>query len=512
MLDRSGQSPRRHDAAVMPAPRLGRFARALAALSVVASLGLFSARDADACGACYAQSSESTIVTDHRLAMSVTQDRTVLWDQIAYQGNPSEFAYVVPARPGTYLEPANESFFTALDVSTRPIIMQPQQSYGGYGGGSGGLGCACGAASSESTAFADKGSAPPAVQIVNQAVVGPYETVTLRSTDAGALETWLTQNGYAIPSASGPIIADYVAAKFDFIALRLRPGASVRQMQPIRIVAPGADPNLPLRMMSIGAGANLPVTFWVIGEGRYRAANFPNVKVDFEKLIWDFNQNRSNYQELSKAAMAAENGRGILTEYAGRPTIARTGQSAPQAGMTQNVGLGDAYAAACAQEGIRVVDAASAPSFLDSGADPDASSDPDAGNDPDAGDPDAGAEPDAGDPFRQDAGQNGGRDAGPVDSAVCDDLARALHGMSARDVWVTRLRASFPVQQLDGTLRLEADPTQAPVDNIHTARDIGTITQSRVSRTAPENRYGIYVTVAATAFIVSRMMRRRRGR
>src|SRR4051794_17520881 len=71
-------------------------------------------------GACFASSSESTIVNDPRMAPSISKEHTILWDSISYSGNPQEFAYGLPARPGTRLEPSKEAWFASLDASTRP--------------------------------------------------------------------------------------------------------------------------------------------------------------------------------------------------------------------------------------------------------------------------------------------------------------------------------------------------------------------------------------------------------
>jgi len=327
--------------------------------------------NATACGACFAAQSESTVVNDHRMALMLSKDHTILWDQISYSGNPKEFAYVIPAKPGTRLEPSTEAWFASLDASTRPIIMQPQpKGYGGgggdyyggddYGGGGGG-GC-CSSTTASAFGAAENAGSPSAadagaggalggrarepVEVVEQNVVGPYETVTLRANEPGALQKWLVANGYAIPEIAGAIIESYVSEKLDFIALRLRPGQDVRSMDPIRIVSPGADPSLPLRLMQIGAGAKIGITLWVISEGRYHTGNFPDAAIDFTKLIWDGAQQRSNYQELSQKAMATGEGRAFITDYADRPSVKITGAT-PQSGMLGNPGLGDAFFTTC---------------------------------------------------------------------------------------------------------------------------------------------------------------------
>ncbi|MBS2018421.1 MAG: DUF2330 domain-containing protein [Deltaproteobacteria bacterium] len=479
-------------------------------------------READACGACYSSSSESTVVQDHRMAFSIGKQQTVLWDSISYSGNPKEFAYVLPVKPGARLEPSNEAFFTALDASTRPIIMGPQPQGGGgggYGGGrypndvtygeSGGgccsssattssdLNAGASAGSSGGAGFADSG-APP-VAVVDQATVGPYETVTVRSTEPEALETWLRDHGYAIPQESSAIIAAYVTEKYDFIAMRLQPGKDVRAMQPIRIVTPGTDLSMPLRLMQIGAGAKLGITMYIIGEGRYRTTGFPDVPIDFSKLIWDYGQNRSNYQELSLAAMAKENGRAFITEYSDQPSF--DPNATARVGMTSNTGLLAAYAQACENWGVK------RPPLPEAGPDAtsDASVDPDASDDG-GSDPDASTDPDAGD-----------TDAGPIDAGpprevktYCDDLDVAFEGMPMNARWVTRVRANLPKASLADTLRFEAHPSQTKFDNIHQTVNTGSIPPAQIARMRASRTHGTWGLIAVSVFVLTRILRRRR--
>jgi hypothetical protein len=503
--------------------------------------------EAAACGACYANQSESTIVNDHRMALKLSQNVTVLWDQIAYSGNPTEFAYVIPARPGTRLEVSNDGWFAALDASTRPIIMAPQNGGGGgggWGGGGGGRptsgqttrssggggseGCCSGG--SDSAMFAESGpswgedgasmsggsssggnaapeeAAADPVQILSQSVVGPYETVTLRSEDPEALFSWLQGNGFAIPDESKPIVEDYVTAGLDFIAMRMRPSPTqqTRAMEPIRILSPGADPTLPLRMMRIGSGANLGVTLFVIGEARYQAKTFPNVDVDVSKIIWDYSRNKSNYIELSKAAMTSGEGRGWLTEYAQQPTLYVTG-SVGQSGMIGNPGLADAYDSTCPSHTKYVAPDAStsfdASTTFDSGTGADASSEGGAASD--GGSADAATS------------DGGSTDAGPPPPPLpprtrtlqCDDLDLALEDLSQPDVWLTRMRAFLPNAAMDQPLVLEPVPGNGLVDNVHYATTSGTVS----ARIAPsKGTRGTWVLIAGAALAVHAIIRRRR--
>jgi hypothetical protein len=503
-----GQSKKRTDTAVMV--RVG-----LTSLALLAAV--LPPKDADACGACYASNNESTVVNDHRMVLSISKQRTILWDQIQYSGNPSNFAYVLPAKPGTRLEPSNDAWFAALDASTRPLIMPPPSSGGGFGGGGDESGGGCCASSFDSLSAANGRSAgaesPPRVQVVEQAVVGPYETVTLRSTDPEALQKWLVDHDYAIPAISGPIISQYVQNGFDFIALRMQPSQEQRQIEPIRIVAPGADPSLPLRLMQIGGGPKIGLTLYVIGEGRYHTKNFPEGPPAIDKLIWDYSQSRSNYQELSLRKMEEADGRTFITEYAKKPDFSESGAALPVPGtsMTGNPGLGAAYIQAC---GPQVPPRPLPP--LEPLPDGGSNNGGDGGLPlGDGGDVDAGLLADAGD-----GGSNNGGDGekkpdagkGPANrQAICDDLNAAIDGMVQSDVWITRMRGNLPNAALADTMILEPAPQQLPVENVYQTTKNGSVTQARISPSrAPGWKHGTYALIAFTAFVLGRLLRKKR--
>jgi hypothetical protein len=115
------------------------------------------------------------------------------------------------------------------------------------------------------------------------------------------------------------VVTAYVNAGFNFLALKLVPGVGVDSMRPIRITTPGAGATLPLRMVAAGTGAVTPITLWVVGEGRYEPQNFPSFEIRNEELVWDWDQERSNYVDLKQVGFEATDGAGWLIE-AGEPT------------------------------------------------------------------------------------------------------------------------------------------------------------------------------------------------
>lgn len=288
--------------------------RSLALLfPVTAALTLATyAPDADACGGCFVQQSESTQVTGHRMVLSVSSQSTTLWDQITYSGAPESFAWVLPIKGTVDIELSSDALFQALEdltavtVSSPTLQCPPPPDCGGdfaSAGGSTGAG----------TPDEDGG-----VEVLAEEVVGPYETVQLATDDPNALDAWLASHNYAVPAEIAPTLAAYVAEGFNFLALKLVPGQGVDSMRPIRVTTPGAGSELPLRMVAAGTGATTPISLWVMAEGRYEPQNFPSFEIAADKLVWNWDTASSNYKDLRAAGFDATGGVGWLLE-AGEP-------------------------------------------------------------------------------------------------------------------------------------------------------------------------------------------------
>ncbi len=283
--------------------------RAATALSLITTaLWLAEPRRAEACGGCFAAPSQTiSAVESHRMVVSLSPQRSILWDQIAYSGNPSDFVWVLPVPSAdATVEIADGKFFDELDLLTAPVVRPkttpPTRPCFGC--------CSAGAA-------ADGLAEPEDVTVYNEAVVGPYETVTIGSQDADALQNWLTEHGYNVDPSSLPTIMHYVHAGSVFVVLRLAPGQGVQAMQPVRVSYPGYMATFPLKMVKVGAGVQLSLSLWVFAEQRYEAYNYENALIDREFLVWDWNTGSSNYDDAFEATIQARGGRAWITEFAG---------------------------------------------------------------------------------------------------------------------------------------------------------------------------------------------------
>jgi hypothetical protein len=428
-----------------------------------ASLGLLTApRDAQACGACLVPPGENTTVTAHRMALSISPEQTVLWDQIQYDGDAEEFAWVLPVKPGAYVQISTDAWFEALDAATTATAFAPSVDCGGGVNGPG-----CGSSNDSlraATALGDEesggtGGQPGSnVTVVHRGTVGPFDTVTLSTETPGVLNDWLNGAGYAVDPETQPVIDAYVAEGFDFIALRLQPGKDVKAMKPVRVVSPGASPTLPLRMVAIGTGANVALTLFVISEGRWQAKNFSNAVLPADLLSWDFQTQSSNYGEMREKILTQNAGKTWLTSFAFQGALLGQLEASLFMGGIRTYGqnFADRIATAYVQQGLTNGEAEvgdctaafanAAPSTM-MVANPCPMGAP--LNDPSCGSVSAGQ-----------------IDARTLACGALDDVAVSLVGLHPADVWLTRLEANLPRAALAEDLLVEPAGNQQSVDNM----------------------------------------------
>ena len=259
--------------------------------------------------------------------------------------------------------------------------------------------------------------------VIKQENVGPYATVQLQSTDPAALNNWLAQNGFNVPSDVTPIIDQYVTEGFNFLAMKLLPNQGVQAMRPVRVTSTGASLSLPLRMAAIGTGATVGITIWVVSEGRYEPQNFPFFKIDDSALVWDWKTNSSNYTTLRAANEAALGGKGWEIESSIDLNEQLISGVVLSGGLYfGNGGFGGTPPPANASNDYLPV-----------------------------GDPDAGA------------------DGGPSETAEqvrADDIAALFAGMAGPTVRVTRMRSDISHAAMTSDFVLQASADQAELSNI----------------------------------------------
>jgi hypothetical protein len=320
-------------------------------------------RPAQACGGCFVPPENNTVVTDHRMILSVGQGQSTLYDQIRYQGAPESFAWVLPISGEAQVGLSADVVFSVLDSFTQVGVVAPPRNCPAPPSD-----CARNFPQASPGAASGDGGLADGVTVTKREVVGPYETVQLQATNPEALNQWLAANKFSIPEDVKPVVAQYVRENFNFLALKLRPSASVQSMRPVRVTSKGPSIVLPLRMVAAGAGASVGITLFTMAEGRYEPQNFPFFQIAAEDVSWDWTgtapttgpatssttDGQSNFRDVRKSKSDAFGGRAWEVESS---LEVRTGAfpvpAAPFGGATPEP---SASAAGYTQEGTKIPD------------------------------------------------------------------------------------------------------------------------------------------------------------
>jgi hypothetical protein len=114
------------------------------------------------------------------------------------------------------------------------------------------------------------------VSILDRKIVGVFETTTIASHDAKALQTWLSQNGYAVPANAEPVIASYVRDGWVFVATKVRrdkPDNETSTPHPLSFTFKTDKPVYPMRLTGVD-DEPLSVELYVFGPDRAEASHF----------------------------------------------------------------------------------------------------------------------------------------------------------------------------------------------------------------------------------------------
>jgi hypothetical protein len=114
------------------------------------------------------------------------------------------------------------------------------------------------------------------VSVLDHKLVGIFETTTIASHDAKALQTWLSENGFAVPTNAEPVIASYVKDGWVFVAAKIRrdtPENETSTPHPLSFTFKTDKPVYPMRLTGVD-NDRLSVELYVFGPARAEAPHF----------------------------------------------------------------------------------------------------------------------------------------------------------------------------------------------------------------------------------------------
>jgi len=118
-------------------------------------------------------------------------------------------------------------------------------------------------------------ASPESVSILERKIVGIFETTTIASPDANALQIWLTENGYALPTNAAPVIASYAKAGWVFVASKIHrenDAPASNTPHPLSFTFKTRQPVYPMRLTGL-SDHPLKLDLYVLGDTSATAAH-----------------------------------------------------------------------------------------------------------------------------------------------------------------------------------------------------------------------------------------------
>jgi hypothetical protein len=216
-------------------------------------------------------------------------DRNVISIMNDYDGEPSEFALVVPV-PVTLrkdqIHVGDRELFTHLDSYSAPRLVEyydpdpcPRQMPLMEGSAPGVGGAMFTAAKSRSNIADSLG-----VTIEARYTVGEYDIEILSATQSQGLETYLQQSGYRIPLGAHRALQPYIRQNLKFFVARVnlkeQARAGLSYLRPIQFAFESPRFMLPIRLGMINAqGPQDLIIYMLTPNGRVETTNYRSVRL-----------------------------------------------------------------------------------------------------------------------------------------------------------------------------------------------------------------------------------------
>ncbi len=282
----------------------------IAALALTPLIALAAPATALACGGLFCDTSQPVNQSAERILFGFDGQTLRMHVQIAYQGPPTEFGWLLPAPDDVEVDQSSEELFQLLDRSFAPrFILQTE------------FGAGCDDWLNDRADF-DSAPAPNAggggeegVQVLSREAVGPFDVAKLRVEGVSDLRDWLDANGYQIPEATDEKLAPYVDRGAAFVAVKLLPGRDAGDISPLRLSFTASNPAIPIVPTSVAAEPDMGIIVHVLGGSRAIPMNYRHVLINEAAIDWQ--GGGQNYPDVVSQAADEANGKAFATDYAG---------------------------------------------------------------------------------------------------------------------------------------------------------------------------------------------------
>ena len=246
----------------------------------------FLVTTADAfCGFYVAKADTKLFNKASKVAIARHDNKTVITMANDYQGDPKEFAMVIPVPTvldRDQIHVTEPAIIDHLDAYTAPRLVEyfdrdPCVRYYPM--------AAVKSDRVQESAQSRRGKAAAlGVTIEAQYTVGEYDILILSAQESTGLETWLIQNGYKIPAGASPVIGSYLDKGMKFFVAKVNLKEHSKQgttyLRPLQIAFESDNFMLPIRLGTINAnGPQELFIFMLTKNGRVETVNYQTRKL-----------------------------------------------------------------------------------------------------------------------------------------------------------------------------------------------------------------------------------------
>jgi hypothetical protein len=255
-------------------------------------------------------------------------DRTVMTMANDFEGEPKEFAVVIPVP--TFLTRAqihvgDKTLVDHLDAYSAPRLVEYfdqdpcarfERRY-----------MAPMAMASAPAPMQDSARGAKALGVTIEATytVGEYDILILSAQQSSGLETWLRQNGYRIPAGASEVIGSYLKQNMRFFVAKVNLGEQSRlgfsYLRPLQIAYESPKFMLPIRLGMVNAkGSQDLFVYALTRNGRVETTNYRTVKLpadmDLPVYLKQPNEFAGFYKAMFTRQVTTQDGRAVFLEYA----------------------------------------------------------------------------------------------------------------------------------------------------------------------------------------------------
>ncbi len=269
----------------LPRMTLPRFVRPAAILLVTGAALAFSTPAAAFCGFYVAQADTKLFNEASKVVLAWDNGQASVTMASDYQGDPKEFALVVPVPTVVAkddIRVVENTLIDKLDAYSAPRLTEyfdrdpcePQRVYA-------------------MAPMAGAGGAAPMVKSRDEAhgvtiearyAVGVYDILILSAKESDGLTAWLTENHYKIPDGAEAVLGSYIKQGMHFFVAKVnldrQAQAGEKFLRPLQVSYTTKKFMLPIRLGTVNAkGPQDMVVFVLSRKGRVETTNYQTVKM-----------------------------------------------------------------------------------------------------------------------------------------------------------------------------------------------------------------------------------------